>query len=362
MRVGILGAGQLGRMLALAGYPLGLDFVFLDPADSACAAPLGEHIHADYDDEHALAEFCRRADLATFEFENVPVAAAEFVASRTALFPGVEALAGFQDRLHEKQRFAALGIDLAPFAGVSSAAELSAAVEQIGLPAVLKTRRMGYDGKGQAVLRDDEDLIEAWEQLGRQALVLEQFVPFDREISVIGVRGRDGETRFYPVAENQHADGILRLSVPRADDPMQARAEAAARAVMESVDYCGVMAFEFFVHGDRLLANEVAPRVHNSGHWTIEGAQCSQFENHLRASCGLPLGSTELRGPCAMVNLIGSAPDTAAIAAIDGVHIHLYGKTPKPQRKIGHATVTAASEAQLRARLAQLQALVKAGG
>ena len=360
MRIGVLGAGQLGRMLALAGYPLGLDFVFMDPSASACAAPLGEHIHADYDDEHALTEFCHRVDRATFEFENVPAPAARFVAERTTLLPDVAALGGFQDRLEEKQRFSDLGIALAPFSAVDSAATLSAAIDTIGLPAVLKTRRLGYDGKGQAVLRSADDVAPAWEALGGQALVLEAFVPFDREVSILAVRGCDGATAFYPLVENVHRDGILRTSRPRAEDPMQARAEQAASRVLDAFDYVGVMAFEFFVRGGELLANEVAPRVHNSGHWTIEGAQCSQFENHLRAVAGLPLGSTALRGPCAMVNFIGSAPPTAALAAIPGLHIHHYGKAAKPQRKVGHATITADTEAELDSALERVIALVDA--
>ena len=361
MRIGILGAGQLGRMLALAGYPLDLDFVFLDPAVAACAAPLGEHIHADYSDEHALAEFCSRVDLATYEFENVPLPAAEFVASRIPLMPGAAALNAFQDRLSEKTLFTELGIPVPPFAAVSSAAELSSAVEQIGLPAVLKTRRLGYDGKGQAVLRETADIEVAWQRLGGQELILEGFVNFQRELSIVAVRAQNGDCAFYPVCENVHRDGILRLATPRANDPMQALAEEHARKALESLDYTGVLAFEFFVDGDRLLANEIAPRVHNSGHWSIEGAQCSQFENHLRAIAGLPLGSTALRGHSAMINLIGQPPATEALAEIAGAHIHHYGKTPKPQRKVGHVTVCADDAEQLAERVAAVQQLVERG-
>ena len=361
MKIGILGAGQLGRMLALAGYPLDLDFVFLDPAEAACAAPLGEHIHADYADEHALAEFCSRIAVATYEFENVPLPAAEFVSGRVPLMPGAAALQSFQDRLTEKTLFTELDIPVPPFVAVSSAAELSSAVEQIGLPAVLKTRRLGYDGKGQAVLRELSDIEPAWQRLGGQDLILEGFVAFERELSIIAVRGKDGECAFYPVCENVHRDGILRLATPRADDPMQALDEAHARKALEALDYVGVLAFEFFVDGDRLLANEIAPRVHNSGHWSIEGAECSQFENHLRAIAGLPLGSTALRGPSAMINLIGQPPATADMAAVPGAHVHHYGKTPKPQRKVGHVTVTAATEEQLLQRVSQVQALLGEG-
>ncbi|NKF21201.1 5-(carboxyamino)imidazole ribonucleotide synthase [Solimonas marina] len=358
MKIGILGAGQLGRMLALAGYPLDLDFVFLDPATGACAAPLGEHIHADYVDEHALTELCVSVDIATYEFENVPAKTAEFVAARIPLLPPPNALDVAQDRLSEKTMFDRLGIPVPRFMPVATREALEIAVRNVGLPAVLKTRRMGYDGKGQAVLRTPEDLDRAWAAIGGQPLILEAFVPFERELSCLAVRGKDGELRFYPVVENVHRDGILRTSTPKLDDPLQAQAEDYARRICEQLGYVGVLAFEFFVADGQLLANEIAPRVHNSGHWTIEGAECSQFENHLRAVAGLPLGSTALRGPSVMVNFIGDVPPNAELAAIPGVHIHHYGKSPKPLRKVGHATVTAADDDALQTRLAALQALV----
>ncbi|MBV8063375.1 MAG: 5-(carboxyamino)imidazole ribonucleotide synthase [Nevskia sp.] len=362
MKIGILGAGQLGRMLALAGYPLGLEFTFLDPAEEACAAPLGEHIRADYLDQAALAQFCAGIDLATYEFENVPQQAADFVAARVPLLPGPQALSAGQDRLGEKQLFVTLGIPVPEFAAVSSRAGLEAAVRHTGLPAVLKTRRMGYDGKGQFVLRSAADLDAAWAALGAQPLILEAFVPFKREVSCLAVRGRDGAIRYYPLVENVHRSGILRTARPRAHDPLQALGEDYARRVLERLDYVGVLAFEFFVVGDGaqagLLANEIAPRVHNSGHWSIEGAEVSQFENHLRAIAGLPLGSTALRGESLMLNFIGSAPDTPLLAQHEGLHIHLYGKTPKPQRKIGHATLTAADSTTLEQRLRRLEPLL----
>ncbi|MBL6749138.1 MAG: 5-(carboxyamino)imidazole ribonucleotide synthase [Nevskia sp.] len=358
MKIGILGAGQLGRMLALAGYPLGLDFAFLDPATEACAAPLGQHLRADYLDEAALQRFCAGIDLATYEFENVPEHAAAFVAARVPLMPGPEALAAGQDRLSEKRLFESLDIPVPRFCAVDSRADLDAATAYTGLPAVLKTRRMGYDGKGQMVLRAAADFDAAWAQLGSQPLIVEAFVAFEREVSCLAVRGRDGGARFYPLVENVHCDGILRTARPLPKDPLQALGERHARAVLERLDYVGVLAFEFFAVGDALLANEIAPRVHNSGHWSIEGAECSQFENHLRAICGLPLGSTRLRGASAMLNFIGTAPATQALAALDGVHVHLYGKTPKPQRKIGHATVTAADQRSLDARLRRVQRLI----
>lgn len=366
MKIGVLGAGQLGRMLALAGYPLDVDFVFLDPASEACAAPLGEHIHADYSDEAALAELCSRVDLATFEFENVPNAAAEFVAARVPLHPAPRALTAGQDRLSEKALFTSLGIPVPTHAAVDSRADLDRAVAITGLPAVLKTRRMGYDGKGQAVLRAPADLDTAWAALGGQPpnskLILEAFVPFTRELSCLAVRAHDGQMAFYPLVENVHRAGILRTATPTVNDPLQAAGEDYARRVAEHLGYVGVLAFEFFVANGRLIANEIAPRVHNSGHWTIEGAETSQFENHLRAIAGLPLGSTALRGASVMVNYIGLAPALELATALEGVHTHLYGKTPKPQRKIGHATVTAPDAASLQLRLAKLLAILPDGG
>jgi 5-(carboxyamino)imidazole ribonucleotide synthase len=345
-------------MLALAGYPLDFDFVFLDPAEEACAAPLGEHIHAEYTDENALADFCSRIDVATYEFENVPASCAAFVAARKPLLPHPRALEVGQDRLSEKKLFDSLGIGVPPYEKIDTKVDLEAAATRIGYPCVLKTRRLGYDGKGQAVLRSATDLPGAWDKLGRQPLLLEGFVAFEREISCIGVRGQDGSTAFYPVAENVHRDGILRTSIPRANDPLQAAAERATAAVMKQLDYVGVLAFEFFVAGGRLLGNEIAPRVHNSGHWTLDGAVCSQFENHLRAVAGLPLGSTAMRGPCAMVNFIGTVPDLAKLTGIPQLHLHLYGKQAKPARKIGHANLTAATDAGLHDALAALNSLI----
>jgi 5-(carboxyamino)imidazole ribonucleotide synthase len=360
VKIGILGAGQLGRMLALAGTPLGFEFSFLDPASEACAAHLGRHIRADYADEAGLAEFCNGIQLATYEFENVPLRAADFVAERVPLQPGARALAAGQDRLNEKKLFESLGIPLPRFAAVHSRTGLEAAAAHTGLPAVLKTRRLGYDGKGQMVLRSAADFDTAWSQLGAHPLILESFVAFEREVSCLAVRAKNGAMKFYPLVENVHREGILRLSRPRAADPLQPLGEDYARRVLEHLDYVGVLAFEFFVSGKGLLANEIAPRVHNSGHWTIDGAECSQFENHLRAVAGLPLGSTALRCESAMVNFIGSAPNAAELARLDGVHIHLYGKSFKPGRKVGHATVTAEDDATLQRRLQALEALAGA--
>ena len=350
MNVGILGAGQLGRMLALAGYPLDFRFVFLDPSREACAASLGSHICADYSDESALAELCARCDVVTYEFENVPAGAAAFVARRKPFYPPVAALTVGQDRVAEKTLFTDLGIPVPRYLPIATRRELDVAVRNVGLPAVLKTRRLGYDGKGQVVLKTPADVDAAWARLGDQSLILEAFVAFEREVSVLGVRSRNGELAFYPLVENVHRDGILRTARPRPADPLQQQAENYTKRVLEKLDYIGVLAFEFFVADGELLGNEIAPRVHNSGHWTIEGAQCSQFENHLRAVAGLPLGSTASRGASAMVNFVGAAPDLHDLS-YPGLHVHLYGKTPKPQRKIGHATLTAQSEEELDAAL-----------
>ena len=362
MKVGIIGAGQLGRMLALAGYPLGLRFRFLDPNPASPAAALGEFIAADYDDPDALRRFADGLDVATYEFENVPASVADYLAGHVpAVHPHYRALAVAQDRLSEKQTFRRLGIATAPFAAVDSEADLARGVEELGLPAVLKTRRLGYDGKGQFVLRDAGDVGRAWAALGGAPLILEGFVAFERELSILAARGRDGDVAFYPLVENHHREGILRRSIapaPGVAPGLQARAEAIARAVLEEFDYVGVLAIELFQCGDELLANEMAPRVHNSGHWTIEGAETSQFENHLRAICGLPLGPTTARGHAGMLNLIGTAPTREAVLAIEGAHLHLYDKSPRPGRKLGHVTVLSGGPELVARRLEELERLV----
>lgn len=358
MIVGVLGGGQLGRMLALAGYPLGLRFRFLDPAQDAPAGGLGELVVGGYDDEALLRRFETGLDVITYEFENVPVAATRLLG--VPVFPPPAALDVAQDRLAEKSFFQELGIPTPPFAPVDSLDELESAVARIGLPAVLKTRRFGYDGKGQQVLRTVEQVVPAWHAIGVVPLILEGFVRFERELSIIGVRGRDGATAFYPLIENEHREGILRRSIAPAPDAttLQATAEALARSVLEALDYVGVLAVELFQAGDRLIANEMAPRVHNSGHWTIEGAETSQFENHLRAVLGLPLGPTTPRGHAGMLNLIGTFPDTSAVLKVPGAHLHLYGKAPRPGRKLGHITVRADDRQALDQQLACLQALI----
>jgi 5-(carboxyamino)imidazole ribonucleotide synthase len=355
--IGILGGGQLGYMLALAGYPLDLHFRFLDPSPEAPVGRIAQRVTADYKDRAALEKFATALELVTYEFENVPVEAAKFLAERVPVYPPPAALEAAQDRLNEKALFQQLGIATTEFHPVLKHRDLDAAVKKVGLPAILKTCRFGYDGKGQWHLRAPEDVAKAKTELPPLPMVLERFVPFTRELSVLAIRSRDGEIATYPLVENHHRGGILRLSLapaPRLETPIQRAAENAARRVLEALKYAGVLAIEFFEHQGRLLANEMAPRVHNSGHWTIEGAITSQFENHLRAVLGLPLGSTSPLGYCAMVNLIGDLPDSAEVLAIPDAHIHFYGKSPRPFRKLGHITLRAASPEQLSLRLAEL--------
>ena len=357
MRIGILGGGQLGRMLALAGHPLGHSFVALTPERDAPAAAVAETIVAPYDDPHALDELASRADVITYEFENVPADVVERLASKVPVHPNAKALRAASDRLSEKELFARLGIPTVPFRAVDAASQMDDAVRHIGLPSVLKTRRFGYDGKGQRVLRRSKDVEGAYTGLGGGAQLLEGFVDFRRELSIVAVRGRGGEVAFYPLVENRHEGGILRFTrapAPELEAGHQERAEAYARAILEELDYVGVIALELFDDGVDLLANEIAPRVHNSGHWTIEGAETSQFENHLRAITGAPLGSTAPRGESAMINVIGALPDAERILAVPGAYLHLYGKSPRPGRKLGHVTVVAADASTLDARLEAL--------
>ena len=346
MTVGILGGGQLARMLAMAAVPLGVRVLVLDTSGDACAGEVATLIEADYTDEAALAEFADLVDVVTFDFENVPASSAAWLAQRVPVFPNPDALATVQDRLSEKNLFTGLGLATAGFVAVDSREDLDAAVARIGLPAVLKTRRLGYDGKGQARIREAADVDSAWQALGagRVPLILEAFIPFQRELSVVAVRGRDGEIRTWPLTRNWHEDGILSLSVSPipADAGLAAQATRFAQRVAERLDYVGVFALELFEHDGCLLGNEMAPRVHNSGHWTIEGAQTSQFENHLRAVLGLPLGETGGRGASAMLNFVGRLPDLATALALPGLHWHDYGKQPRSGRKVGHATISAA--------------------
>lgn len=357
MRVGILGGGQLGRMLALAGYPLGVRFRHLGTAQDTSAGEVAEQVNASYEDTEALARFADGLDVVTYESENVPLGAAQFLSERLPVMPSVAALRASQDRLHEKLTFAELGIPTAPYAEVNSFEELEAAAPRIGYPSILKTRRMGYDGKGQFVMRHVDEMRMAWQRLHSSGLILEGLVPFDRELSIIAVRGRTGETLFYPLVENVHADGILRVSYAPAPDAeeMQALAEDYAARVLDALDYVGVLAIELFQAGAQLIANEMAPRVHNSGHWTIEGAETSQFENHVRAILGYPLGDVAPIGHSAMINIIGRIPPAEQVLKHRDAHLHLYGKAARPGRKLGHITLRSADAKQIRKRAEELR-------
>lgn len=360
--IGILGGGQLGYMLALAGYPLGLHFRFLDPSPEAPVGRIAQRVTAEYADHQALEKFAHGLEVATYEFENVPVEAARYLAARVAVYPPATALETAQDRLREKRLFQKLGIATTEFAEVGDPEDFDAAVKQIGLPAVLKTCRMGYDGKGQKLLRSQQDVEKARTELTDVPLVLEKFVAFTRELSILGARSTSGEIVFYPVIENHHRGGILRLSLapaPNLSPNVERAAEEAGRKVLGELGYAGVLCIEFFEVDGQLLANEMAPRVHNSGHWSIEGAVTSQFENHLRAVLGLPLGLTTAMGCSAMVNLIGELPDAGDVLALSNAHLHLYGKTPREGRKLGHVTLRAESLEKLQERLSELPAFFK---
>ncbi|NBB92709.1 MAG: 5-(carboxyamino)imidazole ribonucleotide synthase [Gammaproteobacteria bacterium] len=343
MKIGILGGGQLARMMAQAGLPLGGEFIFLDPKADACAGQLGRLVTADWEDESALAKLSE-CDRVTCDFENVPATVLERLAdSGHPVRPAANAFAAAQDRLTEKRLFESLGIEVAPFAAVSGRTDLLEALDRIGYPAVLKTRRMGYDGKGQYLLRAQEDLESAWSALGDHELILEGWVDFDFECAITVVRNALGEMRCYPLSRTVHADGMLRLAAAPAnvDVGLGERAQACGRMLAEHLDYVGCLTLELFVAGERILGNEFAPRVHNSAHWTIEGAVCSQFENHIRAVCDLPLGSTALRAPALMFNWIGEMPSKTGLLPVPDLHWHDYGKQPRPGRKVGHATLLA---------------------
>jgi 5-(carboxyamino)imidazole ribonucleotide synthase len=351
MVVGILGGGQLARMMALAGYPLGMKFIVLEPAKDACASPVAEQLVGAYDDEALLAQLAEKADVVTYEFENVPAKAVEFLTGKIDVYPPAQALAVAQDRLNEKTMFRELGIPTPEFAPIDSLEDLQQAMATIGYPAVLKTRREGYDGKGQAVLRCEADLENGWQAMYGKAAIVEAFVHFDREVSVIAVRDREGHTRCYPMTENTHRDGILRQSIARAHDAVEPMAHDYITRLLDKMEYVGVLALELFQDGDHLLANECAPRVHNSGHWTQNGAVTCQFENHIRAITGLPLGSTESIGHAGMVNLIGDVPESCTILEDQNAHLHLYGKDSRPGRKIGHVNIQAMDQATFKAAL-----------
>ncbi|HTC28964.1 5-(carboxyamino)imidazole ribonucleotide synthase [Dyella sp.] len=355
--LGILGGGQLARMLALAAAPLGVNTLVVDSAPDACAGQVAPLRVADWTDYAALEKFAAEVDVVTFDFENVPAETAHWLAERVAVFPDPRALAVAQDRLAEKTLFRECGLNTPAFEAVDTRVDLDRALANIGAPAILKTRRLGYDGKGQFRIKQLSDADAAWAALGAQAnahgLILEAFVPFERELSVLAVRTRDGDFRMWPLTQNWHTDGVLSLSLAPAQNvgALQKRAEELAHILAERLGYVGVFALELFVKDGDLLGNEMAPRVHNSGHWTIEGAIASQFENHVRAVLGLPLGDTSARGFSAMFNWIGELPDPNPVFRTVDAHWHDYGKQSRPGRKVGHATVCANNVSALVARV-----------
>jgi 5-(carboxyamino)imidazole ribonucleotide synthase len=360
-RVGILGGGQLGQMLGLAAIPLDIECVFFDPSPEAPARVVGRHICAPWSDLDALARFADAVDVVTFEFENVPTASLAAVAQRRDVRPGLRSLERTCDRIREKEFLRDAGVPVQPFAEVGSERDLDVALSAVGTHGVLKTRSLGYDGKGQRVVRGAAELAPAWDALGRAPSIYEAFVPFDREVSVVATRGADGSAVVYPLVENLHTQGILFRSVAPANvpDALARAAEGYSRRVLEGLGHIGTLALELFVADGTLIANEIAPRVHNSGHWTIQGARTSQFENHMRAVAGLPLGDAGAPEPSAMVNLIGGLPPIGEILAIPGASAQFYGKAPRPGRKVGHANLVAPTREALAARLADLEHLAR---
>lgn len=360
MNVGILGAGQLGRMLALAGYPLGMTFTFYDVSGSPSANIAKTYIDVDADFP-LLPEFLSEVDVVTYEFENIPSRLTRAVEALRPLHPSTESILVCQNREFEKALFTRLGVPTSPYFIVESAEQLKAAAEKLGCPVVAKSVTEGYDGKGQAVLNSPAEADKAWNSIGHKKVMVEAFVTFTREVSIIAVRGQDGQVEFYPLAENSHHEGILRYSIapaPGLRPETQKMAQVYIKSIMEELNHVGVLTLELFETSTGLVANEMAPRVHNSGHWTMNGAFCSQFENHLRAVTGMPLGSTEATALSLMINLIGQTGPIQNILKLPYAHLHLYGKKERPGRKIGHINITADSYKELVWRAKNLQSLI----
>jgi 5-(carboxyamino)imidazole ribonucleotide synthase len=327
-------------MLALAAYPLGLQCEFLDRDATGPGGQVAPILVGALDDAALLSRLASRSDVLTFDWENIPGHALASLGRLTRIRPPPRALKVSQDRLHEKALFTRLGVPVTPHLAVDSRGALQRALRTIGLPGVLKTRRLGYDGKGQAVIRNAAGADAAWARLAGQSLIYEALQGFSREVSIIGARSRRGELAYYPLSANTHAGGILRYCVaPYTNHRLERAAALYLRRVMQALNYVGVLAIEFFVVEGRLMANEMAPRVHNSGHWTIEGCVTSQFENHLRAICDLPLGSTRALGAAAMINFLGQMPSRERLLGIEGLAWHDYGKAPRTGRKLGHCTI-----------------------
>lgn len=359
MKVGIFGSGQLGRMLALAGYPLGIICRCFDETPS-CASDVAEVVQASFNDEGAIRKFCSECDVVTSEFENIPAKVLHIAAEMEKLIPGPKAFEIASDRFFEKSLFSQLDIPAPKCMALNSLQEFHVAVSVIGYPSVLKTRRLGYDGKGQRVVKESGEMIKLWRELGSAPLILEEYINFSRELSIIGVQGVS-KIRAYPLVENVHRNGILfktTAPAPNVSPELQAKAEDYLFRIMTQLRYQGVLALELFERDGELYANEIAPRVHNSGHWTIEGADTSQFENHLRAICGLPIGSTAARGKSVLYNLLGTIPEREKLAGVNALHMHLYGKEPKPGRKVGHVTLTGESERRLQTSITKVEQLL----
>jgi len=347
MRIGIIGAGQLGQMLGIAARDLDIECRFLDPAPASLAADVGVVITRPFDDADALAALADDCDIVTYEFENVPVEALLRISDRVAVYPPPDALRLSQDRLAEKKLFDSLRIPSVQYCVVDSLANLEGAASSLGLPLIVKTRRLGYDGKGQFLIQKKNDIDKAWQQLGARALIAEQWIPFDYEVSVIGVRNADGYLAIYPLTHNEHVAGILHCSRAPVDAPQLTKlADHYMTQMLNHLNYVGVLTLELFVTGECLLANEFAPRVHNSGHWTIEGSVTSQFANHMLAISGQQPAPTDCRGHAGMLNLIGTIPDAARRLGNRQCRLHDYGKEARPGRKLGHITVLADTAAQ----------------
>lgn len=360
-RIGVLGGGQLGQMLGLAGIKLAAEFTFLDPTETPSARHVGNHLRYSFADPAGATALAAASDVVTYEFEHVHVPTVQAIAAHTEVHPSPLVLEIVQDRIRQKTFLDQLGVPVAPFAAIESAADLSAGVARLGTPCVLKTARDGYDGKGQRVIKDPALALAAWTELDQAVCVLEGFIRFSRELSLVSTRGRDGTIVSHPLAENDHRGGILHISrapAPGLAPALQTHAETLARRLLVELNYVGTFTIEFFHLGDSLVVNELAPRVHNSGHWTIEGAVTSQFENHIRALLGLPLGDPSATGFAAMINVVGTFPNRVALLAIPGVHLHDYGKSERPGRKLGHITLVDATREGLEQRLAQVLPLI----
>ena len=349
MKIGVLGAGQLGRMLALAGLPLEMSFSFYDTS-GAPSVGLGEVIVDKGGSGSELDKFLQQVDVVTYEFEHLPLELTKAIESKKPLHPSSESIRVCQNRIKEKALFKELGIPTAEYRIATNAKELESAAEELGCPVVAKSVTEGYDGKGQAVLRDSAEAEAAWTAINHDSLIVESFVNFSRELSIIAARSTSGEVAFYPLAENSHHEGILRYSIapaPKVSEPIQRQAQEYIKALLNELNHVGILTLELFETADGLLANEMAPRVHNSGHWSIEGAASSQFENHLRAITGLPLGDTQANKPTCMINIIAEKGDKESILKLPYAHLHLYGKSERKGRKLGHVTVQADSYEEL---------------